>query len=370
MKANPASTTPSQLRIGLGLARYILKSTLRNKAGYFFSFVFPLVFVVVFGLFSNARQSVKIGVAPGVDAGTPLFSAITAAASAPDAVFELVHGSEDDLRDRLRLGQIAGIVEPAPGSTAGLTLVTAGGSGRDKTTVQAFVRGLVDEMNLRAAGVTQPPFQLQQRELPGRMLRHIDFILPGQIGFSMLSLATFGIAYNLASLRKTLVLKRMFATSVKPLTFVVAQGLSRSVQAVIQAAIILVVGVAAFGFHLEHGWATVLLMLGLSFLGILSFIGFGILMSNVAADEQTLPVMLNLFNLPQVLLAGVFFSTEGAPEWVRAIGDNLPLSYLNTALRKAALEGAGLLQVWPYLLGMFVWAAITYVLAARTFKPE
>ena len=370
MKASAASTTPSQFQIGLGLARYILKATLRNKAGYFFSFVFPLVFVIVFGLFSNARQTVKVGVAPGVDANAPLLRAITATTSSPEAVIELVRGSQADLSRRLRLGQIAAVLEPGPQTPLGVTLVTAGGAGRDKTTVQALVRGLVGELNLQASGVSQPSFQLPERELPGRMLRHIDFILPGQIGFSMLSLATFGIAYNLASLRKSLVLKRMFATSVKPLTFVVAQGLSRSVQAVIQAAIILALGVAAFGFHLAHGWATALLMLVLSFLGILSFIGFGILMSNVAEDEHTLPVVLNLFNLPQVLLAGVFFSTEGLPGWVRAIGDNLPLSYLNTSLRMAALEGAGLLELWPYLLGMFAWAAVTYVLAARTFKPE
>ena len=36
--------------MGAGLVRYILKATFRNKAGYFFSFIFPVVFVVVFGL--------------------------------------------------------------------------------------------------------------------------------------------------------------------------------------------------------------------------------------------------------------------------------------------------------------------------------
>ena len=35
-----------------------------------------------------------------------------------------------------------------------------------------------------------------------------------------------------------------------------------------------------------------------------------------------------------------------------------------------ALDGAGLLELWPYLLGMTAWAALAYVLAARTFRTE
>jgi ABC-2 type transport system permease protein len=160
------------------------------------------------------------------------------------------------------------------------------------------------------------------------------------------------------------------ATAAAPLTLVLAQGFSRSVQAVLQTAILIAIGVFAFQFTLARGWVTFVEMLFLSFVGVLAFLGFGILMTNVADDEHTLPVMLNLFNLPQVLLAGVFFSTESLPGWVQAVGNNLPLSYLNNALRSAAIDGAGIPDLWPYLLGLSAWGIAAYVLAARTFRTE
>ncbi len=74
-----------------------------------------------------------------------------------------------------------------------------------------------------------------------------------------------------------------------------------------QAAILIGIGVVQFHFTLPSGALTIIEMLVVAFLGICSFMGFGILIANIARDEQTAPLILNLFNLPQFLLAGVFF---------------------------------------------------------------
>lgn len=369
MKTKAAARTVSQVRICAGLARYILRAILRNKAGYFFSFIFPLLFVIVFGLFGEPKPVVRLGVEAGLDPGAPLCRALRETAAGGDSPVQLVEGSRRDLEKRLTQGRIAGIVAPAAGET-GAALVTSAANPQGRAAAEGFLSTLVGEMNLRAAGITQPAYHLERRNLAGRVFRHIDFILPGQIGFSMLSLATFGMAFSLTTLRRTLVLKRMLATSARPLTFVIAQGLARSVQAMIQTAVIIAVGVALFHFSLSRGWLTAAEMLVLAFLGILTFLGFGILIANIAPSDQTLPVVLNLFNLPQVLLAGVFFPIDAMPGWVQLIGNNLPLAYLNTSLRKASAEGASIPELWPYLLGMTAWAVVAYVLAARTFRAE
>ena len=207
-------------------------------------------------------------------------------------------------------------------------------------------------------------------EVSGKSLKTIDFLLPGQIGFSLLSVAIFGVAFSFMNMRKTLVLKRMFATSVKPITFVIAQSLARSVQGVMQAVILIGFGALAFHFTLVNGWITLAQVGLLSFLGVLTFIGFGIFFSNIAKEESTLPIMLNLFNLPQLFLGGVFFPNDGLPPVLKAIGTNLPLSYVTKALRMITIEGAGLTALLPYLGGMAAWAIFAYILAAKTFKSE
>jgi ABC-type multidrug transport system permease subunit len=48
----------------------------------------------------------------------------------------------------------------------------------------------------------------------------------------------------------------------------------------------------------------------------------------------------------------------------------MPLTYVNEALRGVMNDGAGLTDLGPQLLGMGVWAVITFLLAVRLFKWE
>ena len=364
---------PSQLAIIAGLAKYSLISSLRNRASYFFSLIFPLAFIAVFGLIGNSSSSITIGISDTVDHANPIYTTLQTVAGQSNAPLKLATGNTTDLETQLKQGKIGGILVPAADSTPRtprLTLETTSGDPANAAAAQSFMNGITSQLNLRAAGVVNPPIAVENKEVSGKVYRYIDFILPGQIGFSLLSIATFGIAFPLITLRKTLVLKRMFATAVTPISFVISQCLSRSFQAMIQAVVILGVGVWWFHFSLAHGWISLLEMMVLSFLGVLMFLGFGILIGNVAKDEQSLPIALNLFNLPQMLLAGVFFPTDGMPQWVQTIGNHLPLAYLNNAMRDVATNGKHLNEVLPAIFGMLVWGVIAYVLAARVFAKE
>jgi ABC-2 type transport system permease protein len=362
--------SPNQVKVGLSLTKFALIAGFRNKASYFFSLIFPLVFVFVFGFLGSGSSSIKIGVDESMSQTNQIYATLNIMAQQKDAPIELDRDTYDNLQKKLTEGKIAAIVKPIAGNSQTLDLVTSNSNPQGAATAQAFLRGVMSEMNLRAAQITNPTFDFSTEEISGRKYRYIDFALPGQIGFSLLGLATFGIAFPFITLRRTLVLKRIFATTVKPLTFVISQCLSRSVQAVFQALVILAVGVFAFNFQLSNGFVTVFEIMLLTVFGVLAFLGVGILISNIARDEQSLPIALNLFNLPQMLLAGVFIPTDSMPGWLQIIGNNLPLAYLVTAVRKISTEDAHLLTVWPYLLGLAIWGIISYILAAKTFKAE
>jgi len=360
---------PSQLAITWGLTKYALRASIRNKGSLVFGLLFPIAFILVFGFFSNASSKISIGIDGTLNKNTTIYQTLAKIAGEPNSPIELEEGSAADLEKKVGDSKLDGALEnPATDTT--VTIVTSNGNIQGAGAVQSFMSGLLSQMNLKAAGVTTPVYTTTSKEVSGRSYRYIDYILPGQIGFSLLSLATFGVAFSFITLRRTLVLKRLFATSVNPLSFVLSQALSRSVIAIAQALIILLTGIKAFQFSLAHGWITGVYMMLLAAFGVLSFLGFGILIANIARDEQSAPLAINLFNLPQMLLAGVFFPTDTLPLWIQKIGNNLPLAYLNNAMRKIAIEGAGIKEVYPYLLGLVAWSAIAYYLAARTFKEE
>jgi ABC-2 type transport system permease protein len=204
----------------------------------------------------------------------------------------------------------------------------------------------------------------------GRTLRQIDFILPGMIGFSLLNAGIFATAFAFLTLRQTLVIKRFFTTPVSRFSIIFGESLSRLIVSLLQASIIIGTGYFAFHFTLIHGFWTLLSMLGLSAIGLIIFLGFGLIISSVAKDDRTVAPMAQLVTLPQFLLAGTFFPIDQLPNWLQKIANLLPLTYLNDAMRKVAFEGASFTAIRMDLLWLLVWGVAIYIVTIRVFRWE
>jgi ABC-2 type transport system permease protein len=212
--------------------------------------------------------------------------------------------------------------------------------------------------------------EVNETTIQGREYRYIDFILPGMLGFSLLSSGVFGTAFVFLSLRLTLVIKRFFATPVKRYSIVLGEALARIVFALLGALFIIAIGHYVFNFTLIHGFITVVNMLILSAIGLIIFMGFGFTISGIAKNESSVPPFSNIITLPQFLLSGTFFSTAAFPGWLQHISRILPLTHLNEAMRKVAFEGASLTDVSHQLLILGIWFIGVYVVAVKTFKWE
>ncbi|HVZ26435.1 MAG TPA: ABC transporter permease, partial [Sediminibacterium sp.] len=198
----------------------------------------------------------------------------------------------------------------------------------------------------------------------------IDFILPGQLGFSLLSSGVFGVAFLFFNLRQQLVLKRFYATPIRRGYIVLGEALSRVIFQMLTAIIIIGMGHFFFHFTLVHGFRTFLDIMILSFIALLLFMGFGFIVSSVAKTESTIPPFANIITLPQFLLAGTFFSIDVFPDWLQPFCKILPLTHFNNAMRNIAFEGASLASSWREIGVLGIWAVVVYAIAFKTFKWE
>jgi ABC-2 type transport system permease protein len=223
----------------------------------------------------------------------------------------------------------------------------------------------------RSADPNRPVYAFMESvEVPGRVYRTIDFVLPGQLGFSLLSAGVFGVAFLFYNLRQTLVLKRFFATPVSRPTIIIGEGLGRVVFQLLTAVVILSVGHFAFDFTLVNGWTTFSEMLLLSLLGLVVFMGFGFIVSGLARSESAIPPFSNLVTLPQFLLAGTFFPVENFPTWLQPVCRVLPLTHLNEAMRNIAFEGAHITDCGREIGYLALWGVAVYAIAVRVFRWE
>ncbi len=349
------------------IAWYAFRAQTRNAATFSFGFIFPLVFISIFGLIGGTEQTIKAGLPAKTNENNPVVNVLKNQKN-----ILLVRGSLTDLKTQLAQGKIAGIITIAEKdkNKIDIHVIRSTGFPQEAATITGIVSGIVDKTNLKLTGVHNPPVAFSSEELSGRKPRYIDFALPGQIGFAMLSTAIFGTVFGLVYLKKAGILKRMFATPTKPLTILLGQGTSRLIIALAQTVLILGVGVLAFKFYLPHGWQTFIDILIISVIGLIAFLGFGYFIAGFANDENSASPLTNLVTLPQFLLSGTFFASENLPTWIQPLANNLPLSYFNQALRKVTTEGAHLSETWPYLVGLIIWGTVMYILAARTFKWE
>ncbi|MFI5196176.1 MAG: ABC transporter permease [Chitinophagales bacterium] len=353
------------------LIKASLQGILKSPSAIIFTIAFPMIFILVFGFLGKGSGfHINVATAPGSDTTSPLYNIL-------HQVPVLKWSSKDSagINKQLKEGDIVATLDirkqPEGTKPEYKILLNVASTEVDKAQqLKSILAAVVQQMD--------PEIQKRQADLANidthvsevREYKTIDFILPGQLSFSLLASGVFGTAFVFFNLRQTLVLKRFFATPVRKEVIVISEGIARMLFQLLGAIIIISVGHFLFGFTLYNGWITFVEMLALCAIALLVFMGFGFVISGIAKSDSAIPPFANLITLPQFLLAGTFFAIDNFPKWLQPFCRALPLTYLNDALRKMAYEGAGFWAVRTDILVLLLWGVVIYAIAGRTFKWE
>lgn len=363
----------SNFRAGRALVRASLQAILRSPSAIVFGLAFPLIFILVFGTLGDHGSgfSTRLSLAQGSDTLNPIYGALKAMPGIRWKTYKdtAAQGAE------LRKGNIAAImrIDREQAGVAPVYRVRLHAASTEMGDVQQLVgiiHGIIENSDPEIQRRTAAFATVDVAQTVVREYKNIDFVLPGQLAFSLLAGSVFGTAFVFFGLRQTLVLKRFFATPVRRGTIVVSEGIARMIFQLLTAIVIISIGHFAFGFTLVHGFATFLQLLALSALAIMVFMGFGFVVSNLAKNESVIPAFANMITLPQFLLAGTFFSIDVFPKWLQPLARALPLTFLNDAMRKVSFEGAGFGAIAWDVLWLCVWGIVLYAFASRIFKWE
>jgi ABC-2 type transport system permease protein len=358
----------SQTRAMMAIAAASLRSIFRSPSAVIFSFLFPLIFILVFGFLSSTIPVIRVAFDKQSVRDTPLYDSLLASEN-----LRVIEKTDKIIREELEKGRITAMINIQPVNPNGYpkykVVLTSSTAAVDKFgLLQSVIQRVIGELG-RTENPNQPVYAfMEHTEIPGREYRTIDFILPGQLGFSLLSAGVFGVAFVFFNLRQSLVLKRFFATPVRKPYIIFGEGIGRIIFQMITAVVILSIGHFAFKFTLIHGWLTFLELMVLSLLGLLVFMGFGFIVSGLARNQSSIPPFANLVTLPQFLLAGTFFPIENFPSWLQPICNVLPLTHLNEAMRNVAFEGDHLQHCGSQISYLLAWGFVLYAIAIRVFR--
>lgn len=363
----------SQFKAMLAVTRASLQAMFRSPNAILFSIFFPMVFILVFGFIgNNGSPAFSIAMNKNADTANAVYQGLR---SMPNIRFVREKDSASLTSDLVK-GRITGEVDIQPNTDSAsnaryIVQFRATTASADKYAI--FLPMLENVINRidKASQVNQPTIAVTKTAIETvREYRTIDFILPGQLGFSLLSMGVFSVAFLFFNLRHQLVIKRMFATPVSKTSIMIGEGIGRVIFQLMTSVIVIAIGHFAFKFTLVHGLLTFAEILVLSFIALLVFMGFGFIVSGLAKHDSSIPALANVITLPQFLLAGTFFSISAFPAWLQPICRVLPLTFFNDAMRKIAFEGAHLTDCWPQIFSLLGWGVIIYAVAIKIFRWE
>lgn len=372
--------------------RAVTKNWLRSRSGLFFSFLFPVMLLLVFGaVFTNGNRPYGVLVqnldvnSNGAPTGnsTAFLKAlnitnvlvahiIPPSTNSADYVrthqsifgdrtrvlvvprgFEasLVNGS---IRARLNVtyGTLSAYIDslqnlsPTQVVALGQTLTTLNQaitrlpsmnttllffSEPDDTgglAVRQIISTVVDSMNYQLVG-THRLVSFSAQNVAVSGLKPVDYYLPGVTAAFIMTNGIIGLTAIATDFKRRGIVKRLAATPLRRVDWIVGNVLSQATLALGLTVFMVAVGVLLFGITVTLNVYSVALVLA----GAIMFSGIGMLLAGLVKDPEAANGIGNAIAFPMMFLSGVYFPLDGAPQYIRSISQVLPLTYFSNGLR-------------------------------------
>ena len=207
--------------------------------------------------------------------------------------------------------------------------------------------------------------RITRAQIDGEPVRYVDWVLPGILGMNMMFSCLFGVGYVVVRYRKNGFLKRLRATPLRSIEFVVAQVASRMVLIVLITAFVFAGTKYFLDIRMDGSYLTLLLVM---VVGVIALISLGLMIAARVTSEELAGGLLNLVTWPMMMLSGVWFSLEAAGDTVKTIAAFYPLTHILDAARAVMLDGAGLVDIAPQLLMLTAMGAVFLTVGALIFR--
>ncbi|MFC5835425.1 ABC transporter permease [Nonomuraea insulae] len=362
-----------------------LRRHARDRVGLFFIVVMPFLTIAFVGLAMGGAATGKVRLPVGVVAqdSDPVAAAVLEQLRGhPDLEVVRVAG-EQDVRDRVREGALAGGLVIRPGSTRFDMVVTqSNGSGlAARRAVDVAVGRVAAVMEAtgaaRAAGASASEAAAYVRAAQADTT-HVEVTNTGAAagtprGFAYtapanLLLFTFlnsmAVAAGLAESRALGMIRRSLAAPVREWSVLLGETLSRFLIAVAQAALIMVVSTLVFGVSWGDPLGVALVVLVFCLVAT----GAAVLVGSLVRSPSQAPAIGPPLGIVLGMLGGCLWPKEVAGEPLNTIGYLFPHSWGMDALLALTKPGAGAGAVVTELAVLAGMAAALLAIALAVFR--
>ena len=209
------------------------------------------------------------------------------------------------------------------------------------------------------------PINVENRNLVGSTTNTFQFLAPGFIALTAVMGVLSGLGAAISREKEQGTMDGLMVAPVSRYSIVVGKILAQTVRGLTQGFMILIISMFLFGVRV---YGNPLLMMLVMLLGVASFSGIGIIVTSMAAEQETAQMMMMMLQFPMMFLCGIVFPIEQLPIWLQTVGKLLPLYYAADALRKIMVLNASFSQVFLDIGVLGIYSVVTMGMAMPIFR--
>lgn len=347
----------------------------RDRLALFFTIIFPLIFLFVFGgIFGKSTDlSFKVAV---INQSDTAYAKTVVQDLQKNSIFKINSSvtTLEQAKEKMGKSEVdaAIIIPPDFGKQQG---ATPGGVLEIQYTQNneqaAQTLGSIMDAQLRGINAqfvaTNPPFTAKTVQLNDKQLTRFDYTFAGLLGFAIIGLGIFGPVNVFPELKKQGILRRLHTTPLKVWQYFTSTAASQTIIGLLTMAILFIVAIVVFDLQLVGNIFALAFFLALS---IITILGIGLAIGGWAKNERQAAPLSNIIVFPMLFLSGTFFPRFLMPEWLQNVSQFLPLTPVIDGIRLIATEGKTLIEVAPQVGLLSIWAVVIYFIAFRIFRWE
>lgn len=211
-----------------------------------------------------------------------------------------------------------------------------------------------------------PPFiRTAETSIHTRKYRFLEFFIPGIIAMAIMTESLFGTVQVNTELRQKGIIRKLATTPITRTDWILSNILHQIILAVISTTLMLLVSFAVFDVQLTiNAWLLLFIVLD-----VFTFVGIGMILTRLVREAQSASAAANAIMFPMMFLSGSFFPLEMMPDFLQTFAKVLPLYYLNEGLRASMVfqDNATALN-YASTIGAF--AAVVFILGITLTRWE
>jgi ABC-2 type transport system permease protein len=349
----------------------------RDRLAIFFSILFPLIFLFVFGGIFGKDSDVNFSVAV-INQSDTKFAKQFESDMKKQKVFKIDKEATtmDKANEKMKRSQIDGTIilpknfgEVKQGTTyptGKAQVIYTQNNAQAGQTLASLLDAEFKGINAKFVH-NETPLSVETKQTSQKGLKQFDYTFAGLLGFSILGIGIFGPINVFPELKKQGILRRLHTTPLKVSEYFMSTVLTQVLLGMISIAIMFGVAIGVFHLHIVGNPIELAAFLVLS---IVTILGIGLALGGWAKNERQVAPLANIIVFPMMFLSGTFFPRFLMPEWLQNISNFIPLAPAIDGVRLIATEGKGLLDLGPQLGVLGAWLIVIYIIAFRVFRWE